>query len=143
MVWIWAGMFIATLVGEIMTVELLSIWFSLGSLVAFILALCGVSTTIQIIVFLAVSSILLICLRSIFMRMLKNTKEKTNLDSIIGTTYTLQKEISKFGSGEIKVNGVIWRVISESGEEIPAGETVQIVEIQGNKFVVKKEIKDE
>lgn len=138
MVWFWASMFIATLVGEIMTVELLSIWFSLGSLVAFILALCGVSTTIQIIVFLVVSSLLLICLRSIFMRMLKNTKEKTNLDSIIGTTHTLQKEISKTNSGEIKINGVVWRVVSESGEEIPEGETVQIVEIQGNKFVVKK-----
>lgn len=138
MVWFWASMFITTLVGEIVTVELLSIWFSLGSLIAFILALCGVSVTIQIIVFLAVSSLLLICLRSIFMKMLKNTKEKTNLDSIIGTTHILQKEITKTNSGEIKLNGVVWRVLSESGEEIPAGENVQIVEIQGNKFVVKK-----
>lgn len=143
MVWIWASIFIATLVGEILTVELLSIWFALGSLVSFILALCGVSEIIQIVVFLAVSALLLICLRSIFIKMLKNTKEKTNLDSLIGTSYALQKGITKDNAGEIKLNGVVWRVLSESGEEIPEGEKVQIVEVKGNKFVVKKEIKDE
>ena len=71
--------------------------------------------------------------------MLRNTNEKTNLDSTIGTVHTLTKEITADSSGEIKLNGVIWRVISSENETIPVGEKVKIVEIQGNKFVVKKE----
>ena len=138
MVWIWATVFIVTLVIEIVTVELASIWFTFGSLVSFILALCGVGETAQIIVFLVVSSLLLICLRSIFMKFLKNNKEKTNLDSIIGTVHTLQSDIGEEKAGEIKLNGVVWRVVSKDNEAISAGEKVEIVEVQGNKFLVKK-----
>ena len=138
MVWIWASVFIVTLVIEIVTVELASIWFTFGSLVSFILALCGVGETVQIVVFLVVSSLLLICLRSIFMRFLKNNKETTNLDSIIGTVHTLQSEIGEEKTGEIKLNGVVWRAVSKDNEAIPAGEKVEIVDVQGNKFLVKK-----
>ena len=138
MVWIWAAVFIVTLVIEIVTVELASIWFTFGSLVSFILALCGVGETIQIVVFLVVSSLLLICLRSIFMKFLKNNKETTNLDSIIGTVHTLQSDIGEENAGEIKLNGVVWRAVSKDNEKISAGEKVEIVEVQGNKFLVKK-----
>lgn len=138
MVWIWAAVFIVTLVIEIVTVELASIWFTFGSLVSFILALCGVGETIQIVVFLVVSSLLLICLRSIFMKFLKNNKETTNLDSVIGTVHTLQSDIGEENAGEIKLNGVVWRAVSKDNEKISAGEKVEIVEVQGNKFLVKK-----
>ena len=139
MVWIWAVVFIVTLIIEIVTVELASIWFTFGSLVSFILALCHVNTTIQIIVFLIVSVLLLVFLRAIFMRFLKNNKETTNLDSVIGTIHTLQKEISPENPGEVKLNGVIWRAVSKDDETINSGEKVKIIEVQGNKFIVKKE----
>ncbi len=143
MIWVWAGIFILTLVIEIVTVELASIWFTFGSLVAFILALCDVSINIQIIVFLVVSTVLLACLRTIFIRLLKKNNEKTNLDTVIGTTHTLLKGIGLETLGEIKLNGVVWGVTTENGEQIEAGEKVQIVEVRGNKFIVKKEIKND
>lgn len=139
MIWIWAGVFLVTLILEIITVDLVSIFFTVGSLVAFILALCGVGTNIQIIVFLIVSIILLASLRAIFMKLLKNNKEKTNIDSVIGTVHTLQKAIQEEEAGELKLNGIVWRAISQNNETIDAGEKVQIVEVQGNKLIVKKE----
>ena len=138
MVWIWASVFIVSLIIEIVTVELASIWFTFGSLVSFILALCGVGETVQIVVFLAVSFVLLACLRAIFMKFLKNNKETTNLDSLIGTVHTLQSDIGEEKPGEIKLNGVVWRAVSQESEAISAGSKVQIVEVQGNKFIVKK-----
>ena len=143
MVWIWAAVFIVSLIIEIVTVELASIWFTFGSLVSFILALCGVGETVQIVVFLVVSFLLLVCLRTIFMRFLRNNKETTNLDSVIGTVHTLLSDITEEKPGEIKINGVVWRAVSQNNEMIESGKKVQIVEVQGNKFIVKEEITEE
>lgn len=142
MVWIWAAVFIATIVVEVTTVELASVWFAFGSLVSFILALCGAGETVQIIVFAVVSALMFICLRPICMKFLKNSKETTNVDSLIGSVHTLLKDIDDEKFGEIKINGVSWRVSLSGGGKLAAGEKVKIVEVQGNKFVVEKEIKE-
>ena len=139
MIWVWSVLFILTLVVEIVTVELVSVWFAVGSLIAFILALCKVGTTVQIIVFLAVSIVLLASLRWVCMKALKNSKEKTNLDSLVGKIFKLTKSIEEENPGEIKVNGVIWRVVEKNGELAELGKKVKIVEVQGNKFLVEKE----
>lgn len=141
MVWVWSSLFIVTLVVEIVTVELVSVWFALGSLIAFILALCGVNITVQVIVFLAVSIILLASLRWVCVKFLKNSKEKTNLESVIGQTFSLVKAIADEDPGEIKVNGVVWRVVERDNKSANVGEKVKIVEVQGNKFLVEKEEK--
>lgn len=141
MVWVWASLFIVTLVVEILTFELVSVWFSIGSLVAFILAICKVGVTIQIVVFLVVSVVLLASLRFICVKFLKNSKEKTNLDSLIGTVYPLKSEITEDTPGEITINGIDWRVVSKDGKPIKVGERVKIVEVKGNKFIVTREEK--
>lgn len=139
MVWFWATIFIVTLVVEIFTVEMISIWFSLGSFVAFFLALCtGLSETVQIFVFLIVSVLLLVCMRKICMKLLKNSKEKTNLELVVGTVQTLLTDITEDCAGEIKVNDIIWRAVSKDGSKIEAKSKVKILEINGNKFIVEK-----
>lgn len=143
MVWLWASVFLVTLVVEIFTVELFSIWFTFGSFVAFFLALCTkLSPTIQILVFLAISLVLLICMRKICMKLLKNTKEKTNIDLVVGTTLILTKAIEEDSAGEVVVNGVVWRAVSKDGTEIAEKTKVKVVEVSGNKFVVEKEEKE-
>lgn len=139
MVWLWASLFVVTIIFEIVTVEMISIWFSVGSLVSFILALFGVSDSIQIIVFLIVSVVLLCAARNVCKKLLKNSKEKTNIDSVIGTTHTLLKSIDADNAGEIKLNDIKWRVVSASGEKIEQGSKVKIVQVSGNKFIVEKE----
>lgn len=136
MVWLWGIVIIAAVVIELVSVELVSIWFAFGAIVAFILSLCHVPEYIQVIVFLVVSLLLLLSLRTIFMKLLKNNKEKTNIDSVVGKVVTLQKQISEDEPGEVKINGVIWRAVS-NGESIDANEKVKIVEVQGNKFLVE------
>lgn len=137
MVWTWAVVFIASLICEIVTVELASIWFTLGSLVSFILALGDVSVTIQVIVFIAVSVLTFACLRPICMKLLKNSKETTNVDSLIGSVHKLQKEVGEEVAGEIKINGVSWRAVSKENLKIAVGENVKIIEVQGNRLFVE------
>ena len=143
MVWLWATIFVSTLVVEIFTVELISIWFTVGSFVAFFLALCtGLSAAWQIAIFVLISLVLLICMRKICMKLLKNNKEKTNVDALVDSVHTLTKAISDDAAGEVKVNDVVWRAVSKNGEDIAEKTKVRIVEVKGNKLVVEKEIKE-
>ncbi len=139
MVWVWTGILILTVVIEIVSFELDCVWFSIGSLIALILALCNCSITAQIIVFLVVSIALLCSLGIICRKLLKNTKSKTNLDSVIGTTHTLIKSIEPENAGELKVNDVTWRAVTKDGSAVAANEKVKIVSVEGNKFIVEKE----
>ena len=54
-VWVWLILILATLGLEIMTVDLISIWFSLGALVALILSVLKVPLPFQIAAFIIVS----------------------------------------------------------------------------------------
>lgn len=139
MVWVWTGILILTIIIELVSFELDCVWFSIGSLIALILALCGCSITAQIIVFLIVSVALLCSVGIVCRKLLKNTKGKTNLDSVIGTTHTLLKPIETEVAGEIKVNDVTWRAVTKDGSPIAANEKVKVVSVEGNKFIVEKE----
>ena len=73
--------------------------------------------------------------------MLKNNHEKTNLDSVIGTTHKLLKKIDE-EPGEVKINGVVWRVSSKNKKPISENKKVKIIELDGNKFIVE-EVKED
>lgn len=139
--YIWLGVVAVTLVVEFITLDLVSIWISLGAFVAMILAGCGVRYEIQIAVAIVVSVATLLGLRKITMKFLMKSKEKTNMDLVIGTKAKLLSDITEDDMGTIKINGIVYSAKTEKGEEIKAGEHVEIVKMEGNKFIVKKEKK--
>lgn len=137
-VYIWLGVLALSLIIEFVTMELVSVWVSLGSLVAMILALCGVQIEIQIAVFVVVSVACILGLRRVTLRLLNKSKGKTNLDAVVGTQQKLIKSISKDENGLIKYNGIEWTAKSQNNEDIQIGEYVEVLEVEGNKFIVKK-----
>ncbi len=140
MVWVyvWLGILALSLIIEFVSLELVSIWVAVGSLVAMILAFCNVSPTIQLIVFGVVTIACILGLRRIAMKFLFRNKGKTNLDVIIGTTHKLIKKVNADELGAVKINGVEWSVKSENDEEIDAGTIVEVVSVEGNKFIVRQ-----
>ena len=143
MVWlyIWLGVVAVTLVVEFLTLDLVSIWISLGAFIAMILAGCGVRFEIQIIVAIVVSVASLLGLRKLTMKFLNKNTEKTNIDLVIGTKTKLLSPITKDEMGTIKVNGIVYSAKTEDQQEIKEGEQVELVRMEGNKFIVKKEKK--
>ena len=143
MVWlyIWLGVVAVTLVVEFLTLDLVSIWISLGAFIAMILAGCGVRFEIQIIVAIVVSVASLLGLRKLTMKFLNKNTEKTNIDLVIGTKTKLLSSITKDEMGTIKVNGIVYSSKTEDQQEIKEGEQVELVRMEGNKFIVKKENK--
>ena len=146
MFWIWLAVLVVSVIIEIFTMDLVSVWFGVGAIIPLFLSLIDDFPIVwQIVIFIVSSALLMIFLRKIAQKLLfKNSNSKTNLDSCIGKTYRLLKETDFEKNGEIKVNGIVWTAVSEDGKLILAGELVEIVKVQGNKFVVKRvSIKEE
>ena len=136
-VWIWLAILILSTVLELVSLQMVSIWFTFSSVVAVILDLCGVTIWVQILVFCALALVLLVSLRRFSLKyLLKGDKTKTNVDSMLNNSYKLLESIDDEKAGSIKVNGVVWTATST--EKIEAGEKVVVTKIDGNKLIVKK-----
>ena len=60
------------------------------------------------------------------------------MDIYIGKKEKLKVGTDAEGGGSIVLNGVSWGVKSENGELIKEGSLVEIVRLEGNKFVVRR-----
>ena len=135
-VWLSAAIFF--LIIESITVELISIWFTGGSIIAMVLALLNVDLGWQIAGFCATSILLILFTRPIVARYLKRNESKTNVDSLIGAIATVTKDINPDDRGEVKVNGQYWLAIATDNNLIETGNKVSILAIEGAKLIVKK-----
>lgn len=136
----WAVLTVILIGSEIATVQLISVWFGAGSLVAFISSFMGIDFYMQVIIFIAVSIILLLATRP-FVRRFLNEKNhvKTNADSLVGKDCIVRDEVNNLlGSGRVLVSGLDWAARSYDNAIIcKAGETCAITEIQGVTLIVK------
>jgi membrane protein implicated in regulation of membrane protease activity len=134
---IWAAVFILAAVIEASTMDLQSIWFSVGAFAALLAALFNAGEVVQIVVFFLVSIALLIGLRPIFKKYVKRNEAKTNVDRLIGKTALCIKDIPDGERGEVRIDGKIWTAIAN--EAIKKDEHVTVLAIEGVKLVVKKQ----
>lgn len=135
--YLWIGIFILSLLVELMTVSLISIWFSIGAIAAFIVEYLGYSIGVQWIVFIVVSFILVLVTKPFTKKVLQKKVEKTNIDAWVGMEVEVLKEIAPHRDGEVKKDGIVYdaRVVGE--ETIPAGEWVMIDHLEGNTIYVR------
>lgn len=134
----WLLAFFLLLLVEVATVNLVSIWFAIGAVAAFISCFFTDHVFIQLLVFVVVSTITLICMLP-FVKKFKNNKKviPTNLDRVIGKSGKVTKQITPEEYGEVKVLDTIWTAASE--ETIEVGATVTVERIEGVKLIVTKE----
>lgn len=139
MVYVWIGVLVLAIVTEALTSDYVAIWFFPAAVLSMILALCDVKLWIQILCFVVVGLALVIATRPLCRRFLKVKSEKTNAEALIGKVCVVTEEIRNIDEvGEVKVGGLCWSARAlEPGRVIAAGETVEIVEIQGVKLIVK------
>ncbi|MCO7123656.1 NfeD family protein [Ihubacter massiliensis] len=122
---------------EAATMGLTTIWFTGGAIIASIVAMAKFSLPIQIIVFLIVSILLIYFTRPLAKKRLKIGNEKTNVDALVGREAMVTGTIEPFGSGQAKVDGLVWSAIAkDSHTTIQKGTTVIIDRVEGVKLVV-------
>ncbi len=123
---------------ELCTYNMITIWFVLGSVAAFVTSLVGATVGIQLWVFVAVSIVALIATKPLVSKKLSSAHISTNADRIIGMKAVVIEDINqdKF-AGKVKVAGQEWSAVTSDGETISAGNTVVVEKIDGVKLVVK------
>lgn len=136
---IWAIVIVATVIIELSTTNLTSIWFTCGAIVALILSLARQPIWLQLIAFIVVSAALLFSVGKIARQKLRSKIEKTNADAAVGVALTVIKDETDDSLATVKFNGVYWNAVAENGKRLVKGDVVIVQRIEGNKFVVKKD----
>lgn len=138
--WIWVSVLILAIIIELLTDQLISIWFVPGAIIATILDFCKAKPVWQILVFALVSVTGIIIGQKFLNKYLTTNKEKTNIDAIIGEKCVVTEKIDNFaGCGQAKVKGQVWsaRGVSEN-DVFEVGEVLNVVAIEGVKLICKK-----
>lgn len=136
---VWLIVMVVFIVVECFTYQLMSIWMAVGALAAVIANKLGADLTVQIVVFVVTSVVLIACTRPFFSKVVKTKKEKTNADNIIGKTAVVQNTIDNLkNAGTVKISGMEWTARAEDNSVIEAGEAVEILRIEGVKVIVRK-----
>ncbi len=143
-VFIWLAILTFFLVAEAVTVQLTTIWFAGGALVAALAAGMGAEEWLQIILFLAVSLILLILARPVLKKCLNKSMVRTNVNSLMGQSAVVIQKIDNLAqTGQVRINDIEWLArTSDDKEIIPEKTVVTITEVRGVKLIVKVKKED-
>lgn len=135
----WLVLFVVLALFELATINLVSIWFSLGALITTFVSLATDNVMVHLAVF-TISSIILVLLTKPFVKKLKKRDViPTNLDRVIGKVGVVTETIEKDDIGEVKVLGKKWSAYSD--KEIKENSKVKVLSINGVKLKVE-EIKE-
>ena len=135
MFYIWLAIAIILAIIEMSTVNLVSIWYIISSIIAMIISLFIDNIFIQVAIFVLGGTLLLILTKDAIKKILP-VKTKTNIDRIIGMKGIVTEKITIKRPGEVKVDGKYWTATAE--ENIPVDTTVEILEINSTKLKVKR-----
>ena len=134
---IWLVLMIVFLFIESQSITMVSLWFAAGALGALIAEICGAELWLQIVIFFALSIVLLASLRPIARKYFTPKISKTNVDSVIGQTGLVTADIDNVtAQGQVKLGAMEWSARSTSGEAIKAGTLVKVDKIEGVKAFV-------
>lgn len=137
---IWLGLFVILIVVELLTVGLTTIWFAAGALAGMVVNLIGADLPVQIVVFLAVSCVLLIFTRPWAMKHLNQKRTRTNYESQIGKVILITEKVDNLAqTGKSVVDGQEWTVRCRNKREVlDKGSLAKVVDISGVKLMVEK-----
>lgn len=137
----WLVLLVVFIVVEIATMGLTTIWFAGGAAAGFIASILGAGIFVQVILFLAVSILLLVCTRPFAARYINRDHVRTNVEELIGKRAVVTQDIDNLmETGEARLEGKEWMARTEEGyPEIPRGTVVTVKRISGVKLIVRKE----
>lgn len=138
MEWIWLTTLIVFAILEAATSALISMWFIGGSLSAMISALCGADIWLQLLLFFAVSALLLAVLRPMTKKLMIPQAQPTNARGNIGKRAVVTERIDTLnGKGAVKIGGIEWSARTRDETPIEVGAVVRVTDIVGAKVCVE------
>ena len=138
--WVWIAVIVAAIVVEILTDQLISIWFVPGAIVATILDFCKVGAVWQVLTVLLFAIGGIIFARLYLVKKLHSKIIKTNIDAIIGERCVVTEKIDNYaGCGQVKIKGQLWSARGVGEDDIfDEGDVLHVVAIEGVKVICRK-----
>jgi membrane protein implicated in regulation of membrane protease activity len=136
--WLIAAIILITL--EIFTCDFLLATFGIACLGGCLAAVFGAEFTIQLAVFVAASIVVLSFVRPAVLRQLHRSSENfpTNVDGVAGQTGTVTTTVGGAGKpGRVKIGGEEWRAISQDGETLDEGLSIEVVSVDSATVFVR------
>lgn len=136
---IWLSIFVLAIIIEAITSDLTSIWFAGGAMIALIISFIpDVAWWIEVIVFIVISTVMILGLRPLAKKLLKTNITNSNIDEMAGKKGIMLKGYDELNHGEVKINDVVWTAIgADESKAIPQGTKVVVVAVNGNKLIVR------
>lgn len=136
----WAALSVVLIIAEIVTVELVAVWFAGGGIAAFIVSLFETPFWVQLLVFAVVSLLLLLATRPVVRRLVSDRKKvATNADSMIGQEAIVKEKIdNREDTGRVLASGLLWTARTVDGSTLEPGETCTVDSIVGVKLIVRR-----
>ncbi len=123
---------------EALTQGLTSIWFAGGAVAAAVAAMVGGPLPVQVIVFLAVSVIMLAIMRPIVRNKFNNRVERTNVEALPGSEGIVEERVTHLEPGLVRADGKVWSAVCAEGETIEKDTVVVIKSIKGVTLMVEE-----
>lgn len=137
---IWLGLAVLMALIEVLSVGLVTLWFVVGALVAFVANLLGASIFVQVILFLVVSVICLVALRPFFVKYRR--RGKLEEPSVVGRHAVVVEAIDNDKlTGRVETSDrMTWAARSQDGTPIAPGEVVSIIGQKSVKLIVERKV---
>jgi len=133
----WLLAAIGFVVLEAMTLNLVSVWFAVGSAAALITCLFTASFRVQAAVFVAVSVLCLLALKPLTKR-LRKAPTATNGDRNLGREARVLTAVSYEETGRVRLDGVDWNArCATPGDRLEPGQSCRITEIHSTLLIVE------
>lgn len=132
---IWGIIIILLVFLELMTVDVVAVWYALGAIIALFISFTSDNFANQFIVFVISGSLFMMVLRNISIDFLKAKSILTSADKIIGEKGVVTISISKKQYGEVKVNKKKWTAYAD--EPIVKNTKVKVLSVDGVRLKVE------
>lgn len=134
---IWIVIFALLVIIEIATTNLVTIWFAISAFILAVLATFVHSIIIQMLIFIILSTILIVLTRPLVKNMRRKNNIKTNSASLEQQTAIASDDFLRNDRGVVKINGIEWMAISYK-DDISKGDRVIVIKVDGAKLIVEK-----
>jgi membrane protein implicated in regulation of membrane protease activity len=136
---VWLGAALILGVIEMLTLDLVLVMFAGGAAVAAVLALLGAPLWVQIVGFSVTSTLLLLALRPWLLRHLRRRVPlvETNAAAHLGRVAVVVLPVTEH-AGRVKLAGEVWSARTDDPAEIPVGDEVRVLRIDGATAVVTR-----
>lgn len=136
--YVWLVVAVIMAIVELVSFGLISVWFVIGALAAFVSALFGANVYIQTIVFIVISVIFLLIFRPIALKY--RNKNQSEEPTLVGKQGIVIEEINnELLSGRVELDDhVSWIARSADGSVISKDEQVVVVNQESIKLFVER-----